>query len=166
MAQDVEGLDALVVEDGDQMRRYLRSVLEIAGAKRVREARDGAEAIRLLADAWPDIVITDYQMEPVDGVELVRWIRRSGPRAGRFVPVIMVTASRQPAQLERVREAGVNLLLQKPVSPQAIADAVVEVLREPLPFIRTRGYFGPERRRGRRAAGAAERRVPAAGTTG
>ncbi len=162
MAEHVDGLEVLVVEDSDQMRHYLRSVLEIVGATRIREARDGAEATRLLAFEPPDLVITDYQMEPVDGVELTRRIRDARGETCRFLPVIMITACSEPARLTDVRQCGVNLVLQKPVSPQAITDAVEEVLREPVPFIRTRSYFGPERRRAGRTAVPGERRVPAA----
>lgn len=157
-----ETLDALVVDDSEQMRNYLVSVLEIFRVRRVRTAAGGSEAMRMTVREPPDLVITDLQMSPVDGVALVRWLRDDPDSPDRFVPAIMVTASTRAPELAQARSAGLHRILPKPVAPQALGDAILEILGDPLPFIRTRAYFGPERRRGNGRAPGRERRVPAA----
>lgn len=142
-----DSLDVLVVDDDHRMRHFLRTAVESFGVSRVREASDGADAYEAIAAAPPDLLVTDYQMEPVDGVRLIRRIRRSAEDAVRFLPIIMVTACAESAKLALARDAGVNAILRKPVSLRDLADGMTAICRDPLPFIRTRGYFGPDRRR-------------------
>lgn len=155
-----DSLDVLVADDDRRIRHFIRAALESFGVPRVREAADGAQAFTAIAAAPPGLLITDYQMEPVDGVGLIRQIRRATDDTIRFLPIIMVTAWTEPAKLARARDAGVNTILHKPVTLRDLADGVAAVCSDPLPFICTRGYFGPERRRRESGRIAAERRVP------
>lgn len=157
-----EKLDVLVVDDSDQMRNYLKSVLEIFGASRIRAAADGSEAMRMIREDPPGLLVTDLQMAPTDGIELVRWLRNAPDSPDRFIPVIMVTASTDTQVLAQARNAGLHDILSKPVTPQTLGDSIGSIVDDPLPFIRTRNYFGPDRRRAMRAAPPVERRVPAA----
>lgn len=144
-----DSLDVLVVDDDRRMRLFLRTAAESFGVSRVREASDGAVAYEAIVAEPPDLLVTDYQMEPVDGVRLIRRIRRTADDVIRFLPIIMATACAEPAKLNLARDAGVNVILRKPVSLRDLADGISAICHDPLPFIRTRGYFGPERRRGR-----------------
>lgn len=159
-----EDLDVLVVDDNDQMRNYLRSVLEIFRADRIRCASDGGEAVRMICENPPDLLITDLQMAPMDGVELVRWLRNAPDSPDRFIPAIMVTSSTDPSELAAARSAGLHDILIKPVTLQRLGRTIAAILSDPPPFIRTRSYFGPERRRAFGPVPREERRVPAAGT--
>lgn len=159
-----EKLDVLVVDDSDQMRNYLKSVLEIFNVPRIRVAVDGSDAMRIIRKNPPALLVTDLQMAPTDGIELVRWLRTARDSPDRFIPAIMVTASTDTLVLARARDAGLHDILGKPVTPRTLGDSIASVMDDPLPFIRTRNYFGPERRRAVRPALPAERRVPATGT--
>jgi CheY-like chemotaxis protein len=84
----------------------------------VRDAADGAVAIRLLEDFEPDVVVTDLMMPNVDGYELIRRLRQ---RPGRTIPVILITAvpqGRLPADLDY------DGYLGKPVDHEALARMV------------------------------------------
>lgn len=157
-------LDVLVVDDSEQMRNYLTSVLEVFHVGRVRSAADGYDAIRMIREDRPDLLVTDLQMAPLDGAELVRWLRNAPDSPDRFMPAIMVTASTGTSELAAARCAGLHDILTKPVTPEALGNSIAAIVNDPLPFIRTRGYFGPERRRGIRSLHGEERRVPATGT--
>lgn len=157
-------LDVLVVDDSDQMRHYLKSVLEIFRVPAMRAAADGSEAMRLIREDPPGLLITDLQMSPTDGIELVRWLRNAPDSPDRFIPAIMVTASTDTLVLAQARNAGLHAILTKPVTPQALGESIASIVNDPLPYIRTRNYFGPDRRRTVLAAPSVERRVPAAGT--
>lgn len=152
-------LDVVVADDDRRMRRFVRTVLESLGVRRVREAADGARAYAAIVAAPPDLLVTDYQMEPVDGIRLIRQIRRSADEAVRYLPIVMVTACAEPSTLARAREAGVNAVLRKPVSLTDLAGGIATVCGNPVPFIRTRGYFGPDRRLRQMPVIARERRV-------
>lgn len=160
MAFGFDSLDVVVVDDDRRMRHFLRTALEVFGVSRVREAADGAEAYEAIVAEPPDLLVTDYQMEPVNGVRLIRQIRRTTGDTVAFLPIVMVTAYAEPAKLALARDAGVNAILHKPVSPQDLADGITAVCGNPLPFIRTRGYFGPDRRCWQRPGIASERRMP------
>jgi len=158
-----QGLDVLVADDSAQMRAYYRSVLAMISAARVREADDGAEAFRAICEDAPDLLITDYGMAPQDGVELTRSVRTDARSPNAYLPIIMVTAYTDGDRITRARDAGVNLLLHKPVAPEELSRQIAGVMADPQPFIRTRYYFGPDRRSGAATAIRSERRALAGG---
>lgn len=158
-----QGLDVVVADDSPQMRAYYRSVLAMIGAARVREAGDGVEAFREICADAPDLLITDYGMAPRDGVELTMAVRTGVQSPNEYLPIIMVTAYTDRKRVGLARDAGVNLLLHKPVTPEDLLRYISNVIGDPQPFIRTRNYFGPDRRSGRRVAVSNERRALAGG---
>jgi len=85
------GLAIVVVEDYDDARRYLELFLRQLGAE-VKGASNGFEALELIKDSLPDLVLSDIKMPGMDGVELLREIRALGPDAGGNVPVIAMSA--------------------------------------------------------------------------
>lgn len=161
-----EGLDVLVVDDNVQMRNYLKSILEIFRAGRIRGAADGGEAASMIRADPPDLVLTDLQMAPMNGIELVRWLRNGPDSPDRFIPAIMITASSEASELAAARDAGIHDILFKPATLQALGRSIDAVVNDPPPFIRTRNYFGPERRRAPRPFAGQERRVPVVATRG
>jgi DNA-binding NarL/FixJ family response regulator len=158
----LKGLDVVVADDSEQMRAYHRSVLELLEASRIREVEEGAEAFREICADTPDLLITDYGMAPEDGVELTRKVRNKDVSPNPYLPVIMVTAYTDKARISLARDAGVSGLLHKPVSPQELSHTIADVIGDPRPFIRTRDYFGPDRRSGRGIVVRNERRAPSA----
>jgi CheY-like chemotaxis protein len=162
MVVKVDGLDVVVADDSEQMRAYSKSVLELVGAVRVREACDGREAFRMICGDPPNLLITDCEMAPGDGIELTRSVRNESRSPNPYLPVIMVTAYTDTTHIGSARDAGVSGLLHKPVAAQELLRTIADVVDDPKPFIRTRAYFGPDRRR-REVVVRKERRVPAAG---
>jgi CheY-like chemotaxis protein len=115
-AVDLSGLDVLVVDDHAPMRRILKSVLEQFGITKVREADDGAAALMLFNTYRPDIIITDYRMAPMDGVELTVAVREGRTELDSFTPIIMVSAYTEMDRIFTARDAGINEFLAKPIS--------------------------------------------------
>ena len=162
MLVKLEGLDVVVADDNEQMRAYHRSVLEMIGASRIREACEGAEAFRVICADTPDLLITDYGMAPEDGVALTQKVRNEDLSPNPYLPVVMVTAYTDKQRIGLARDAGVSGLLHKPVSPQELSRTIADAVGDPAPFIRTRTYFGPDRRSGRGVIVRNERRAPVA----
>jgi two-component system response regulator FlrC len=115
----IDGLDVLLVEDDAELREAIADTLELAGA-RVATACDGREALRLLIDSSPGVIVTDVNMPHVDGHELLRRVRELKPH----VPVILVTAfGTIDRSVQAMREGAADYLV-KPFRPVQLIEAV------------------------------------------
>lgn len=144
---DFNKLRFLVIDDNAHMRRILRTLLHGFGAREVYEAEDGASALELYTHFVPDIVITDWAMPIFDGLELTQMIRQPGANANPYVPIIMLTGHSEKRRVMMARDAGVTEFMAKPISAKSLYQRVLNVVANPRPFIKTRTYFGPDRRR-------------------
>src|SRR5690606_25691919 len=86
-------------------------------------------------------------MSPMDGVEFTRLVRNSPDTANPYLPVIMMTGHSERTRVYEARDAGVNELVVKPITAKAILDRIQAVIFRPRPYVKTDGYFGPDRRR-------------------
>jgi two-component system chemotaxis response regulator CheY len=145
---DFNRLRFVVVDDNAHMRRIVRALLHGFGAREVNEAEDGAAGLEAFTHNVPDIVITDWAMPIFDGLELTQMIRQPGVNANPFVPIIMLTGHSEKKRVTAARDAGVTEFLAKPLSAKALYERIVSVVLNPRPFVRTKSYFGPDRRRG------------------
>ncbi|MBS0532798.1 MAG: response regulator [Proteobacteria bacterium] len=145
---DFNSLRFLVVDDNAHMRRILRTLLHGFGAREVYEAEDGASGLEAFNHFVPDIIITDWAMPIFSGLELTQMIRQPDGNATPYVPIIMMTGHSEKRRVTAARDAGVTEFLAKPVSAKGLYERIVNVILNPRPFIRTKTYFGPDRRRG------------------
>ena len=125
-AQSLRGVRVLVVDDEEEVRRYVTTVFRSSGVD-VREAASAREALEELADWRADVVLTDLAMPRADGFDLLHWIRESPLEHVRALPVIALTAFAMPEDRERVRDAGFQAFLAKPVEPGQLRAAVARV---------------------------------------
>lgn len=117
------GLSILIVEDAEDTRETLRLMLELLGAE-VSAARDGREALDVVGEARPDLVLCDLRMPRMDGFEFIRELHRSSPRP----PVVAVSAFVADADRRRTREAGFVAHIGKPFDEATIVQAVEAVI--------------------------------------
>src|SRR6202140_4843289 len=144
---DFSALRFLVVEDNAHMRRILRALLLGFGSREVHEAEDGAAGLGAFNKFKPDIVIIDWAMPIFDGLEFARMIRQPDTNASPFTPIIMLTGHSERKRVMDARDAGVTEFMVKPISAKGLHQRIVSVVANPRRFIRTTGYFGPDRRR-------------------
>ena len=147
MAYNLERLQIMLVEDNLNMRALMRSLLHTMGVRGMRDAANGEDALEQLAQFEPDILITDWVMEPMDGIELTRRIRTSEESRDVYLPIIMITGYTQEWRVLQARDAGVTEFLAKPISAMTLYQRLIAVIDKPRPFVRTSTYFGPCRRR-------------------
>jgi len=143
---NLEQVRFLIIEDNVNMIALVRSILQALGAKRVYEASDAKTGLELIPVVQPDIVICDWQMEPMSGLELVCLIRDE-QSPSPFVPIIMLTAHSEIERVKEARDCGVNEFLVKPISAKTLYGRISTIIEHPRPFVRTETYFGPDRRR-------------------
>jgi two-component system, chemotaxis family, chemotaxis protein CheY len=144
---DFNKIRFLVIDDNAHMRRILRTLLHGFGARDVYEAEDGAAGLEAFTHFGPDIVITDWAMPIFDGLELTQMIRQPGANANPYVPIIMLTGHSEKKRVMSARDAGVTEFMAKPISAKALYQRILNVVANPRPFIKTKSYFGPDRRR-------------------
>ena len=143
----LENVTVLVVDDNQHMRSLVRAIVEALGVRNVFEAVDGKSAMARLRVEEIDIVIADWNMEPMDGLQLCRKIRNNIDGIDRFTPFIMLTGHTEMKRVVEARDAGVTEFMAKPVSARSLYSRIVSIVENPREFIRTKSYFGPDRRR-------------------
>jgi chemosensory pili system protein ChpA (sensor histidine kinase/response regulator) len=127
---------ALVVDDSITVRRVTQRLLERNGM-RVMTARDGMDAVALLADNVPDIILLDIEMPRMDGYEVAAHVR-GDPRL-RDVPIIMITSRVGEKHRARAIELGVNDYLGKPYQESQLIDAITPLVAQRRARARTAG---------------------------
>jgi len=155
---EFKNVSVLVVEDSEYMRSMISSSLKNMGVGTVVTQEDGSAAIEYLAEtkkggfgaAVPiDAIITDWAMEPVDGLMLLRWVRRHADSPNRFVPFLMIDADLDRGKINEAINQGTHELLAKPFTADTVRKAMLALVERHRLFIRTPQFFGPDRRRKR-----------------
>jgi chemosensory pili system protein ChpA (sensor histidine kinase/response regulator) len=112
---------ALVVDDSITVRRVTQRLLERNGMK-VLTARDGMDAIAVLAENLPDVILLDIEMPRMDGYEVAAQVRNDPRTAG--IPIIMITSRVGDKHRARAIELGVDDYLGKPYQEAQLLEAI------------------------------------------
>ena len=116
----------LVVDDYPTMRRIVRNLLDQIGFKEVEEAGNGAEALEKIKVSRYDMVISDWNMEPMTGYELLRHVRAD--EALRTTPFIMVTAESKTENVVAAKQAGASQYIVKPFTAETLKAKIASVV--------------------------------------
>jgi len=144
---DFSRLSVLIVDDSAHIRRLVRAILLAFGCKDVYDAPNANKALAELRSVHIDVIILDWLMEPMDGIELTKLIRNSDTLPNPFIPIVMLTGHSTMNCILQARESGVTEYLAKPITPKGLMDRLKLVIDRPRPFVRTKSFFGPDRRR-------------------
>lgn len=153
VAYNIERLNFLIVDDNKHMRALVKSILHALGSKNTTEASDGADAFKELRHYPADIIICDWNMSPLDGLDFVRLVRTGKDSPNPFVPIIMLTGHTEMNRVLEARDAGVHEFLAKPISAKKLYSRIRAIIEHPREFIRAGLYFGPDRRRTKNGGG-------------
>ena len=145
--RDFRRISFLVADDNEFSRKLVRTILKGLRVRDLKEARDGAEALDILKREPVDMVLCDYDMKPMSGLDFIRHVRGDRDSAMAYVPIIMLTAYSNQQDVLATRDSGVSDYLVKPYSVKALADRVLHVIDYPRPFVHCPTYRGPDRRR-------------------
>jgi two-component system, chemotaxis family, chemotaxis protein CheY len=121
-------MKVLVVDDYKTMVRIIRNLLKQLNFNNVDEAADGGAALRKLRDGDFGLVISDWNMEPMTGIQLLKEVRADEKLKG--TPFIMVTAESKTENVVAAKQAGVNNYIVKPFNAATLKSKLVGVLGE------------------------------------
>ena len=116
----------LSVDDFGPMRRIIRTVVQGMGPAEVIEAENGQRALEKLRTEAYDLVISDWNMPGMDGLELLSWVR-SDPQL-KELPFLMVTVRASKEDVLSAISAGVSSYLVKPFTPEALKEQIRKIL--------------------------------------
>ena len=147
LADRIQALCVLVVDDNQYMRKMVRNLLVNCGVKDIYEAGDGITALDTIRTVGPDVVVLDWEMPLLSGAELVRIVRSPGVFPMPDVPIIMLSGHGERWRVVEAVRLGVNEYLVKPVSAKALYDRLVSITLQPRPTVQLGDYYGPEPRK-------------------
>ena len=113
-----KSMDILIVDDYKTMLRIIRNLLKQLGFENVDEATDGTAALQKIRERPYGLVISDWNMEPMTGIELLREVRADEKVKG--TPFIMVTAESKTENVIAAKQAGVNNYIVKPFNAETL----------------------------------------------
>jgi len=122
---DTQKKSVLVVEDNELNMRLFCDLLDAFGYE-AHKCRDGVKAIEIAREEDPDLIIMDIQLPEVSGLDITRWLK-DDPELSH-IPVLAVTAFAMRADEQRVREAGCEGYLSKPIQMTSFLRAVEELI--------------------------------------
>ena len=126
MAVDMN-MNVLIVDDYTTMLRIIQNLLKQLGFQNIDEATDGAMAFEKVQQKNYGLIISDWNMEPVTGYELLQKIR-SSDQAYKAVPFIMITAESKTENVVAAKKAGVNNYIVKPFNAETLKTKISSVL--------------------------------------
>jgi len=122
-----KNMNILIVDDYKTMLRIIKNLLGQLGFKNVDEATDGKMALDLMKGKSYGLVISDWNMEPMTGLDLLKSVRGSNDNH-KAVPFIMITAESKTENVVAAKEAGVNNYIVKPFNAETLKQKMSSVL--------------------------------------
>ncbi|RCJ26770.1 two-component system sensor histidine kinase/response regulator [Nostoc minutum NIES-26] len=124
---NLTGIEILVVDDDADMRDLAEFILTQSGAQ-VKTAASAVQALTLLNQSVPNLLLCDIGMPEMDGYSLIRQIRKWSPQQGGTIPAIALTAYAGEINQQQALTAGFQMHISKPVEPDELVQAIVQLL--------------------------------------
>ncbi len=121
---DWASLRILVVDDNANFRRLTKTILEAVKVAEIAEVGSASEALERLPTFSPHVILSDWRMDEMDGLDFVAKLRADGST----LPVVMMTGYADDDFERRARDAGVDELLEKPVTPKNVITGIARAL--------------------------------------
>jgi two-component system chemotaxis response regulator CheY len=120
----------LIVDDSLPMRSVIKRTIKAAGYGKADliEAANGQEAIELLKNSWVDLIMTDYNMPVMDGLEFVQTIKKDD--TSKDIPVVVISTEGNESKIKEFMDCGAAGYITKPFTAETIRDLIVNILGE------------------------------------
>lgn len=119
-------MNVLIVDDYKTMLRIIENLLKQLGFKNIAQATDGSAALKVLREQHFGLIISDWNMQPMTGLQLLKEVRADDKL--RSTPFIMITAESKTENVVAAKEAGVNNYIVKPFNAETLKQKISAVL--------------------------------------
>ena len=145
-APEFTNIDVLIADNDALLAQVLLQNLRAIGFPKVQHVRDGSTALQYIQNNPVDLLITEWDMPPYDGLELIERLRRlNSPKRG--IPIIMLTGKGELQHVSTARDVGITEFVVKPFSAQTLFRRIEQIADHPRGFVMSDNYVGPDRRR-------------------
>ena len=145
--KELRSVKILIVEDDAITCSLMVDVLRAMEFKNITVCRTAEDAINEFAQGPLDLIIVDWRLPGMSGIEFTKLVRENEMGERRFVPIIMVTGKALKEDVETARDYGVTEYLVKPFSVKAMCAKIKSIIEVPRKFVVSENYIGPDRRR-------------------
>jgi two-component system chemotaxis response regulator CheY len=145
--RQIQALNILIVDGNPYMRKVTRMMLMNLGAKSVIEAADGIAALETIRTFDPDVMLLDWDMPVLNGMEVMRIVRSPGVFPNPNLPIIMLTSRGQRSAVVEAMSAGAHEFLVKPTSTKALRDRLTSIVANPRPMVQSGDAYVPQPRK-------------------
>lgn len=136
-----------MVDDNGHMGRIVQDMFRGFGVGVVEVHSDAAAGLRACDDCAFDLIVIDYHMPTIDGLDFTRLVRKSASSKNALTPIVMVSAYTEHWRVAAARDAGVTEVCAKPLSAKELWTKFASIVNSPRAFVRAGEFFGPDRRR-------------------
>jgi DNA-binding response OmpR family regulator len=152
---DLSNLRVMVLEEFPFMADLMAAMLREFKVNAVLTTCKAQQAMEMLEQynmyspprAHIDLLVSDWLPPGGEGLELLKWMRIHAVESIRYMPVLFCTSYASRWRVLTVRDSGANEVLVKPISAEKLAHRLTYIIDKPRPFIRSRHFLGPDRRR-------------------
>jgi len=137
----IENLNVVVVEDSRPMQEVLRSILSSLRVERIRVFSNADEALKSMSMDPPTLIISDWQMKPLSGHNMLKIIRHKSMAPLCFVPVLMISGHATHTIVDKAFRAGAHQFLVKPISPTAVFQRLGMILNDERRFVLENDHY-------------------------
>lgn len=145
-ANPLKNYRILIADPDVELGHVLRSMMVEMGFSQCEHITNGLDAYRKLKNAPYDFLITEWGLSQMDGVQLLRKIRRAPDSPLPTLPVIMLTGRAEQDDVCAARDAGINEFVVKPFSAKSIYQRIERIIEHPRQFVISPSFVGPNRR--------------------
>lgn len=147
MSYQMNKIKILVIEDNWHMRALTKSLLSAFGIAHVDCVGDAEAGMEMFKKHRHDILLVDWLMEPINGIEFTREIRGDPESPNPYVPIILMTGYSEKSRVLEARDSGITEFLVKPFTSRSLFSRIEHIIEKPRQFVKSSDYFGPDRRR-------------------
>ncbi len=155
---DLSHMSVLVVGSNVDIRKIICSILTNLKIIRLREAATVSSAYAVLREVPPDLIIVDYDTQPSNGIDFVRWVRNGKDSPHPKVPIILVSGRTDVEAVRMARDVGIDEFIALPFSFNLLLQRIQAIANSLRPFVSSRNFVGPDRRRRDRPTKGKDRR--------
>ncbi len=147
MSYQFKNITVLVVDSQPAIVELIQGVLHLFGVRNIVTRTDGKSGIKAFKQLAPDLMIIDWDLANLDGIEFTKQIRTG--EKNPFVPIIFMTAFSSEKRVMQARDSGITEFLRKPFTAESLYRRIEEIIERPRKFVKAPTFFGPDRRRKR-----------------